>query len=174
MQLGRSVFISATSKGLGPWRERIADILKPHDIDVKEQTWFTPEKDVLSHEINNLISRVTGVICLIGPYYGYPSSERFQDGRPISCSQCEWLLARKRGKPTLVYVIEDSFFGEDKIESEVDPRLRDSPKFRKWQAEFRDEVKAQSDRHNYRSVKSPEELLLSFAKIDWRAWPPYV
>jgi uncharacterized protein DUF4062 len=169
MQSRRSIFISATSRGFAWWREYVADILIAQDIQPLEQTWLTPEREVLPNEIKRRISSATGIVCLIGPYYGYPSQERLEDGRPLSYTQCEWLWALGKNKPWLVYLIEDCFFGAGKIESEIDPQFPDSCNFRRWQAEFRHGI---SKRYAHRYIKSPEALAISLAKINWKEWPP--
>ena len=171
MQSRRSVFISATSRGFAWWRKVITDILIEQDIHPLEKTWFKPEREVVQPQIERSICSATGVICLIGPYYGYPSHETFQDGRPISYTQCEWHWATKYNKPRLVYVIEDSFFGENGIESEIDPQLPDSFRFREWQGKFRQSIKADEKKRPHGSISSPQALGIALAMINWRKWP---
>jgi hypothetical protein len=170
MRSHRSVFISATSKGLGPWRDTIANLLINHGIRPLEQKWLKPEKGVVRREIETLISSASGVICLIGPYYGYPL-ENNPDGTPsLSYTQYEWWLATKWNKPRLVYLIEDSFFGGE-ILSEIDPRLLGSGQFHKWQADFREMIMTKETEYQHRLIASPEALAMALAAIDWRTWP---
>jgi Domain of unknown function (DUF4062) len=170
MRSHRSVFISATSKGLGPWRKTIADLLIDHGIHPLEQTWLKPEREIVRREIETLISSASGVICLIGPYYGYPL-ENNSDGTPsLSYTQYEWWLATKWNKPRLVYLIEDSFF-EGEILSEADPRLPGSGQFREWQADFREMIMTKATQYQHRLIPSPEALALALAAIDWSNWP---
>ncbi|HEV2805021.1 MAG TPA: DUF4062 domain-containing protein [Chthoniobacterales bacterium] len=170
MRSRRSVFISATSKGFGTWRKTIADLLIDHGIHPLEQTWLKPEKEIVRREIEVLVSSASGIICLIGPYYGYPL-EKNSDGTPsLSYTQYEWWLATKWNKPRLVYLIEDSFFGHE-ILPEVDPRLPGSGQFRKWQADFREMIMTKETKYQHRPIGSPEALAMALAAIDWSNWP---
>ena len=171
MQARRSVFISATTRGFAPWRKVISEVLQAQEVQPREETWFQPEREVIQAHIEAAIRSVTGVICLVGPYYGHPSDKTFDGGRPLSYTQCEWFWATKHDKPRLVYVIEDSFFGEKGIESEEDPRLPDSSRFREWQVKFRQSIKADEKKRPHWCIGSPAELGIRLAMINWRKWP---
>lgn len=176
MHSRRSVFISATSKGFAWWRKAVADILTAQDIDPLEQTWLTPESEIVQRQIESLISSATGVICLIGPYYGYPSQRTHDGAPPLSYSQYEWCVATKWNKPRLVYIIQDSFFEERKIlPEEGDPQLSDSDRkaFHEWQADFRQTITRDEKKYPHRCITSPQALGIALAMINWRIWPPY-
>lgn len=171
MRSRRSVFISATTKGFVWWRKAVADILIAQDIDPLEQTWLTPESEIVQRQIENLISSATGVICLIGPYYGYPSQKRDDGGAPLSYSQFEWCLATKWNKPRRVYIIEDSFFASQEGSSEEDSQSPEPVEFQKWQADFRHTITTEEKKYPHRCITSPRNLGIALAMINWSVWP---
>src|SRR5580700_4391772 len=114
MSLRRSVFISATTEGFREWRDNIRKILEKQGIEALVQDYFSPSTEHCQLEMERKISRATGVICLVGRYYGSPMGTPPADGRArFSYTQHEWRLAKKYGKPMCVYLVEDSFFTPD-------------------------------------------------------------
>lgn len=171
MHSRRSVFISATSKGFAWWRKAVADVLTAQDIDPLEETWLTPESEIVQRQIESLISSATGVICLIGPHYGYPSQKRDDGGPPLSYSQYEWCLATRWNKPRLVYIIEDSFFAGEKDSSGEDSQIPEPVEFQKWQADFRHTITTEEKKYPHRCITSPQDLGIALAMINWSVWP---
>jgi hypothetical protein len=179
MSLRRSVFISATTEGFGEWRDIITDILLQQDIDPLVQNYLSPELEHCRLEIEREISRATGVICLVGPYYGSPMGTPRADGRArVSYTQHEWCLAKDYGKPTCVYLVEDSFFTPDaakRSQQNVRPKpdYPDAIHFDKWQREFWEIVNKDTSTINghRKKIRTPVELALSLAMINWNDWP---
>ncbi|MBL9181166.1 MAG: DUF4062 domain-containing protein [Verrucomicrobiaceae bacterium] len=168
----RSVFISSTSRGLNSYREQIVEMLRAHDIAAIEQRSFKPEQEDALKLINNAILRATGVICLVGPYFGVPKDKMNEDMSPrLSYTQWECLLAMRLGLKPLIYVLEDAFFedqGGIQDEAELYPELPDSLYFRKWQNDFRKHLAIDCGRG---SIKTPSELWRRLAMINWEKWP---
>ncbi|WP_038164521.1 DUF4062 domain-containing protein [Verrucomicrobium sp. BvORR106] len=168
-----SVFISATTKGFAELRKQIAMILKHQRIEVLEQEHFTPASKIVQREIEEQISRADGVLFLVGPYYGYPMQDVQPDlARRHSYTQYEWHLAKRWGKRSLTYLIEDKFFPS--VESEPEPgregRFPDEGKFTEWQRSFWDEVRAGSKSSARVTVSSELQLAYELAKVNWREW----
>jgi hypothetical protein len=171
MHSRRSVFISATSRGFAWWRKALADILIAQDIEPLEQTWLTPESEIVQRQIEDFISSATGVICLIGIHYGYPSEKRKDGTPPLSYSQYEWCLATKWNKPRLVYMVAESFFKGVDIPAEADPKVPDSTKFSEWQTDFCQTIRDNEKKYPHRCIASPQALGVALAMINWRKWP---
>lgn len=179
MSLRRSVFISATTEGFGEWRDHIRKILESQDIEALVQDYFSPELEHCRLEMERELSGATGVICLVGPYYGSPMGRPRADGLArVSYTQHEWCLAKEYGKPMCVYLVEDSFFTPDDAKQPPQnvrpkPDYPDAIHFDKWQREFWGIVnKDTSTLHGHRKkIRTPLELALSLAMINWNDWP---
>ncbi len=168
----RSVFISATTRGLAEWRRNIFTILEKQQIEPIEQSLLTPESEVVRAEIEQKISIATGVICLVGPYYGYPLEQANSSGMPaLSYTQYEWSLATELSKPRRVYLLEDSFFEDSASRGTPAPAGPESDEYRIRQEEFRRMVRAAGTTHPYRSIAKPVDLAMALAMINWNDWP---
>lgn len=167
----RTVFISSTTFGLQPYREKVVELLKAHGIKDIEQRQFNPDVESVQDEIQRKICAATGVICLVGPYYGIPKEPMKAD---LSCrysfTQWECLYAMRLGKEPRIFVLHPEFFvGETEVdEVERNPGIADAIFFKKWQSEFQKYL-AIDRGHCY--TYSPAELWFSLAKINWDKWP---
>jgi len=168
----RSVFISSTSCGLKSYREQIAEMLRAHDIEPIEQRSFEPEREDAQKLILDSILGATGIICLVGPYFGVPKDRINDDLSPrVSYTQWECLESIRLGIESRIYVLEDSFFDDQGgviDEAKEHPELRDAVYFRTWQKKFRDHLAIDCGRG---SIKSPAELWRRLAMINWQKWP---
>lgn len=161
-----SVFVSATSQGLGKWRDIIGDILHCQKIRPLIQDYFSLESMVIRRQIDDQIEQSSGVVCLVGPYYGTPLEERRPDEKfTRSCTQYEWFRATELRRVS-VYLIEDSFFPAG-IEPEKYINRPDGGQFAKWQRSFREFVR---ETGRYYEIKSELDLALALARKDWNAW----
>jgi tetratricopeptide (TPR) repeat protein len=96
------VFVSATSKDLGSFREVVRNVLLKEGIHPVTQEDFLPDDRTLVGKLRALMEPVDAVICLVGfSFGGAPSCE----GRARrSYTQFEYDLARQSGKPTFVFL----------------------------------------------------------------------
>lgn len=163
-----SIFISATSKGFGEWRDHVRLILEKQGFEPAVQESFEPEALVVQEIVEEKISRASGVISLIGPYYGWPLQLE-DEGNNLSFTQYEWFYAQRRRKPMRVYVTGEGFFGGEIEREDDDQSVPNAKYFAQWQQEFRQHV--MQNKHAYRVVKTPVELALALARINWREWP---
>jgi len=161
----RRVFISATTAGFGEWRKRIKNILLAHDIMPVEQEAFQPCSEDLLREISNEIFEADGVICLIGPFYGFPSPEKRDEYR-MSYTQYEWFHTRYLRRPCLTFIAERAFFNRP------DVRWPESNDDQACQEQFVEVVKKHgfAGRYGIRQVASELALALELSKINWVKW----
>jgi hypothetical protein len=172
----RSVFISATTRGFAELRSTIFQIVRSQGIDPLEQKDLTPEAGPVRAEIEEKISRATGVISLVGPFYGFPMGPPPAEGRArLSYTQHEFRYASTKKKQMLIYIIEDSFFEPDLLaeghRQEAAQNLPDARHFRNWQNEFRQVITGETDKYGWVSIPSKEALFTRLARIDWNLWP---
>jgi len=175
----RSVFISATTDGFSGWRDDIRKILERQGIEALVQDYFAPELEHCQIEMERKISSASGVICLVGPYYGAPMGAIPADGGVrMSYTQYEWTIAKKYDKPMCVYLIEDKFFscgspGAPQAGAQKKPNYPDSMHFDRSQKEFWELVSRDTETVNghRRRIGTPVELALCLAMINWNIWP---
>ena len=176
MSLRRSVFVSATTEGFAPWRAEIRKILDWQGIEALEQEGFSPESKRVQAEIDEKLSRATGVIFLVGKFYGYPMGEPREGQARLSYTQYEWFTANRLNKPRRVYLIKDSFFDLHdsyfrKPVTRTEPAHPDSCHFQTWQKEFWEMIDEEKVDGHRKKIGSPVELALSLAMINWNQWP---
>ncbi len=124
------VFVSATSKGLGTYREQTAGILRALDVEPDHQNDWTADYRSISAIIEARLAAVDAGIFLIGPAFG--SAPRGQRAGVLrSYTQLEFDVARTLGLP--MFIVRTS------SECELDSFSEDSTKER-WQQLFVDRV----------------------------------
>lgn len=141
------VFLSAVSKELASYRQKIANVLRQKGIDVHDQEHLRQGGGALLESINQHIEECDSAICLIGEQCGcLPTDEHMTvmgDGElisqfrqatgqhQISYTQWEFLLAKSQNKPVYVYLTADDFKADELIdESEMRRDLQAS--YRDW------------------------------------------
>ena len=101
------LFVSATSKGLKEYREEAGRALRQKGIFAVIQEEFDTDYRTIRAMLMDKIASCDGVICLIGPFYGFEPKERSPGDPRQSYTQLEFFIAQELGKP--IY----RFFGAD-------------------------------------------------------------
>lgn len=158
------VFISSTSVDLGSYRDEVRRTLlaMAGDIVPVEQNSFDLDYRRIRTILNTSIAECDAVICLVGFAYGQ-EPQRFEFGeRRRSYSQLEYDIAKKRHKPTFLFVASplcqmdgDPF--EDKIKEEL-------------QHAFREEILRCEE--IYYQFRSMADLTAQVSQIKFRAIEP--
>jgi tetratricopeptide (TPR) repeat protein len=93
------LFVSATSVGLREYREETGKVLIHKKILPVSQEYFETDYRAIREMLKKTISKCDGVICLIGPYYGFEPVDRPDGEHRRSYTQLEFFMARELGKP---------------------------------------------------------------------------
>jgi hypothetical protein len=137
------LFVSATSKGLREYREEAGRALRQKGIFAVIQEEFPPDYRAIRAMLKEKIDACDGVICLIGPFYGFEPKERRPEDPRRSYTQLEFFTAQELGKP--IY----RFFAED------------CPEFASVEPEPQELVQLQRDFINY--VRGKDEIFDQFS-----------
>jgi serine/threonine protein kinase len=103
----RQIFISATTRDLGSFREAIAGVLLKRESFPVIQNFFPPDHRTVEEMLRDKISKCGSVICLVGRVYGAEPLKRAPDEPRRSYTQMEYEIAIKLGKPVFVFVATD-------------------------------------------------------------------
>ena len=103
MGVRAEVFISATTRELGSYREEVKNALLTLGIFPIEQTNFRLAHGPLTTKLRSLIGPCDAVIHLAGFYYGAEPSQRPSGEPRRSYTQIEYDVARELRNPTLPF-----------------------------------------------------------------------
>ena len=92
------IFVSATSRDLGNYRELASKTLRERGYVVDDQAIFSLTYHEIGEKLKNRIADCDAVVCLIGFIYGGEPSHRPPDQPRRSYTQWEFFLARALGK----------------------------------------------------------------------------
>lgn len=153
------VFISSTTIDLGSYREEVKRVLSTMgDYQPIEEDSFEMDYREVTTILNTTIVECDAVICLVGFAFGHePRNADFIDRRR-SYSQLEYEIAKKRHKPTYVFIATE--------QCPLDHPLKEDPELANLQRKFRDWLKAGRD--IYYEFSSKEDLAKKIAKLKIR------
>lgn len=158
------IFVSATSKGLLPYRAIVRDVLAAQGFDVDVQESFDTPGQPIRIELQERISTCRGMIALVGPYYGSESSVRFE-GMQLSYTQYELVFAKKSDRQILAFIASGDFKPDEN--EKIDP---EHPELAERQLDFIKWIKRHKRDIGYTKFSNRLELALGLAKTDWRNW----
>jgi hypothetical protein len=93
------LFVSSTSTSLKDYREEAGRALRQKDIFAVIQEEFDTDYRTIREMLKDKISTCDGVICIIGPYYGFEPKDRPEEEPRRSYTQLEFFIAQELGKP---------------------------------------------------------------------------
>jgi serine/threonine protein kinase len=131
------VFISATSRDLGSFREAVSDVLMKLGAHPVIQEDFGPDHRSVVEMLREKVGKCDAVICLVGRRYGYEPLKRDADQPRQSYTQLEYEIAVELGKPVFAFVATD--------DCPLDPAPDEDDELRGLQLEHRKRIVA-SDR----------------------------
>jgi hypothetical protein len=135
------IFVSAVTKGLGGYRQAVADYLRQRGIEPVEQNAFGIQSKQLEHLLKDLIRGCDGVICLVGPYFGYAPS----DNPSRSYTQSEYFTANELQKDIFLFFAADDC-PLDPLRPDQQP---ETPEQRERQRQFREWIETNDKRIRY-------------------------
>ncbi len=128
------IFVSATIRDLGSYRELASKTLRERGHDVDDRAVFNLTYLEIGEKLKSRIAACDAVVCLIGWVYGGEPLQRPPDQPRRSYTQWEYFLARELGKPLyLLLAGETTAFVSD-------PRGPESDDLRQFQKDYRAEV----------------------------------
>lgn len=117
------VFISATSRELGPVRKLVKEALDALDIHGVEQTTFPLDYREIREKLRSIISSCDAMIHIAGLHYGAEPARKPINAPRRSFTQLEYDIAKELGIPVYVFVTGPGFAMEG-LEPEA-PELQD-------------------------------------------------
>jgi len=159
------IFVSATTRDLGSYRELASKTLRERGYVVDDQAIFNLTYQEIGEKLKQRIADCDAVVCLIGSVYGGEPSNRQPDQRRRSYTQWEYFLSRELGKD--VYLL---LAGEE-TPVDPDPREPESDELRQLQYDYRTEVIHNRD---WRPFASKDQLRaeLALLRFRWEGPPP--
>jgi hypothetical protein len=156
----RRIFVSATNRGMGNFRDLASQSLRKRGYDVDDEAIFDLTYLKITEKLEQRIRACDAVVCLIGFAYGGEPSGR-PTGQPRrSYAQWEYFLARKLKKPVyLLLADEKTPFDSDKLEPEGKTVL-------KLQRKYRAEVVRDRDSMAF-ATSDKLEALLAHVRFPW-------
>ena len=142
-----TVFLSSTSKDLGPFRERILAALRKSDVfEVRAMEDFGSRDAWPKDYCLEAVRRSDIFVCILGHLYGF-----IPEGEAVSMTEQEYLAAVAAEKPRLIWVLPD--------EASVPANLLKADRNLVKQDEFRERVL--KDRIVDKNWSTPEQLTTS-------------
>src|SRR3954453_23388489 len=102
-----SVFISATSRDLGSYRQAVADVLPKLGAHPVVQDHFPPDHRSVVEMLRSKIEPCDAVVCLVGRAYGHEPKTRKRGEPRRSYTQLEYEIAVKLRKLVFVFIATD-------------------------------------------------------------------
>jgi len=107
------VFVSATSRDLGSYRQAVKDVLLTREWHPIVQDNFAPDYRAVHDLLRAKISKCDAVICLIGRRYGEEPKNRGPGEPRRSYTQMEYEIAKELGKPIYRFISTDDCVVDD-------------------------------------------------------------
>jgi tetratricopeptide (TPR) repeat protein len=159
----KRVFVSATTRDLGSYRELASKSLRKRGYDVDDQAIFNLTFLEIGQMLKQRIADCDAVVCLIGFAYGGEPSLRPADQPQRSYTQWEYYFAHELGKP--VYRL----LADEKTPLDPDPRKPESKALQQLQRRYRTEVTRDRD---WRPFASVDQLRAELAELRFPWEPP--
>jgi hypothetical protein len=162
------IFVSAATRGLHPYRSIVRDVLLAQGFDVAvEESFTTPEQPIISY-LQRGLSRCTGMIALVGPYYGSESPVKDPDtGIKLSYSQYELVFALRQGLRVLVLMTDPNSQAELDTQTALPDEAVEKAAL---QAAFIERIRKLREGLGCLTFRNKEDLALILAKTRWEAW----
>jgi len=153
------IFVSATTRDLGSYRELASKTLRARGYVVDDQAIFNLTYQEIDEKLKQRIAGCDAVVCLIGFAYGGEPSNRPPDQPRRSYTQWEYFLSRELGKDVyLLLAGEETPFDPDSREPESDELLQ-------LQNDYRTEVIQDRD---WGSFANKDQLRAELALLRFR------
>jgi tetratricopeptide (TPR) repeat protein len=157
------IFVSATTRDLGSYRELASKTLRGRGDVVDDQAIFNLTYHDIGAMLKNRISECDAVVCLIGFVYGGEPSQRPTDQPRRSYTQWEYFLARELGKPVYLLLAD--------AKTKFDRHKKETDELRQLQETYRAEVIRDRD---WRPFANMDQLRaeLALLRFSWEKPPP--
>ena len=157
------IFISATSRDLGSYRELASKTLRGRGYETDDQPIFNLTHLEITTKLETRIAACDAVVCLIGLVYGGEPKDRPTTEPRRSYTQLEYDIARRLNKPVFRLFADTS--------TEFDPHQRETEDLLKLQLDYIAEVKRN---HDWRTFANKDQLRAEIAELrfPWEGPPP--
>src|SRR5262249_15607007 len=103
----RRIFVSATSRDLGSYRDLASKTLRKRGYDPDDQAIFNLTYLEIHEKLKQRIEQCDAVVCLIGFVYGGEPSKRPPNQPRHSFTQWEYFIARDLKKPVYLLLADE-------------------------------------------------------------------
>lgn len=159
----QKIFISATTNGLRDYRRIAAEIVAAQGFTPVVQETFSTPSDEMTRKIESEVFDCSGIIAIVGPYYGQRSTIVEDAPMALSYSQYELKYALHFRRPALALIATP-----DCDLDESDPEPED---LLRCQAEFVEWLTANTDRRfGWTRFCDRFRFAEALAKHRWREW----